>query len=163
MARPGQPVAFVGRDDEDGARAAQLAAAVGVRDIAGFLQGGMTAWEQQELPVEHVERVPARALPARLEAEPDLQILDVRERREWEAEHLRGSICVPWHDLVDAPEGIAPDRPVAVLCATGPRAATAAALLKRHGYRDVIHVAEGGVATLSRDGLQLERGAPAPA
>jgi rhodanese-related sulfurtransferase len=102
-------------------------------------------------------------LSARLEADPDVQVLDVRERREWETEHRSGSTCVPWHDLVDAPEGVARDRPVAVLCATGPRAATAAALLKRHGYSDVIHVTEGGVATLSRLGLPLEQGAPAPA
>ena len=163
VVRPGQAVVFAGRDDEDGARAARLAAAVGVGDVAGFLRGGMTTWEQEELPVECVERVPARELPKRLSADSGLQLLDVRERREWEDGHLRGSTCVPWHDLVDAPEGVALDRPVAVLCATGPRAATAAALLKRHGYRDVIHVAEGGVATLSRLGLPLERGTPAPA
>jgi rhodanese-related sulfurtransferase len=163
VARPGQRVVFVGRDDEDGRRAAWLAAAVGLRDIGGFLQGGMTAWEQEDLPVERVERVAARDLPARLAADPDMQVLDGRERAEWEAGHLPGSASVPWHDLVDAPEGVARDRPVAVLCATGPRAGTAAGLLKRHGSRHVIHVGEGGVATLPRLGVALEREPPAPA
>ena len=143
LARPGQQLVFVGRDDDDGRRAARLAAAVGVRAESGYLQGGMTAWEGV---VERIERLPAADLPARLEAEPELQLLDVRERSEWETGHLPGAPNVPWHDLDGVPDGIDPDRPVAVHCLTGPRAATAAGLLKRHGCCAAIHVAEGGVA-----------------
>ena len=128
-------------------------------DIAGFLQGGMTNWEQDERPVDSVERLPAGDLPARLASDPDLQVLDVRELDEWEEGHLPGSTCVPWHDLADPPEGVDPERPVVVLCATGPRAATAVGLLKRHGFRDVTHVVEGGTVTWASLGLPLERAA----
>ena len=163
LARPGQPIVFVGRDDEDGRRAARLAGAVGVRILAGFLQGGMTSWEEQEeRPVERIERLPAAELPARLESDPALRLLDVRELPEWEAGHVPGSTCVPWHDLVDAPAGVDPERPVAVVCTTGPRAATAAGLLARQGFREVIHVAEGGVRTWVELGLPLERAGAAP-
>ena len=157
VAVPGRPIAFVGRDGEDGRRAGRLAAAVGLREASGFLAGGMTSWEDEERPVERIERLSAAELPARLEAEPELQLLDVRELREWEAGHLPGVPCVPWHDLVEPPEGIDPERPLAVLCATGPRAATAAGLLAGHGFERVIHVAEGGTATWDRLGLPLER------
>jgi hydroxyacylglutathione hydrolase len=157
LARPDQPIVFAGRDDEDGRRAARLAGAVGLRATLGFLHGGMTTWEQDERPVERIERLPAGELPARLESDPDLQVLDVREVREWEAGHLPGATCVPWHDLVDLPEGIDTGRALATICATGPRAATAAGLLKLHGCRDVIHVAEGGVDTWGKLGLPLER------
>ena len=109
--------------------------------------GGMTAWVQEERPVERIERLPASELQARLEAEPDVQLLDVRELREWEEGHLPGAPNVPWHDLDAVPEGIDPGRPVLVHCATGPRAATAAGLLRRHGVDRPIHVAEGGTAT----------------
>jgi hydroxyacylglutathione hydrolase len=164
LVRPDQPIVLVGRDDEDGRRAAGLARAVGVRAAAGFLQGGMTSWEREERPVERIERLAAADLPARLEADPDLQLLDVRELREWQAGHVPGSTCVPWHDLVGIPSGTDPDRAVAVVCATGPRAATAAGLLARGGCREVIHVAEGGVDTWARLGLPLERpGLEAPA
>jgi hydroxyacylglutathione hydrolase len=164
LAWPGQELVFVGRDDEDGRRAARLAAAVGLRTGLGFLQGGMTSWEQEERPVERIERLSASELRARLEASPGLQVLDVRERREWAEGHVPGSACVPWHDLTGVPEGIDPELPVAVLCLTGPRAATAAGLLRRLGCRSVIHVAEGGVATWQGLGLPLEAGeAPAAA
>jgi hydroxyacylglutathione hydrolase len=42
-----QEIVFVGRDDEDGRRAGQLAVAVGIRRLAGFLHGGMTTWRQE--------------------------------------------------------------------------------------------------------------------
>jgi hydroxyacylglutathione hydrolase len=161
LASPGERIVFAGRDDADGRRAAALAAAVGVHGVAGFLAGGMSSWEQDERPLERIERLPAAELPARLQADPALQLLDVREQREWEEGHLPGATCVPWHDLAGVPAGLDPARPIAVLCKTGPRAATAASILRRHGAREVIHVAEGGTVTWERLGLPVERAAPA--
>ena len=43
------------------------------------------------------------------------------------------------------PEGIDPERPVAVICSSGQRAAVAASLLRRHGVAEVLHVVDGGV------------------
>ncbi|MGH3099376.1 MAG: rhodanese-like domain-containing protein, partial [Thermoleophilia bacterium] len=79
-----QEIVFVGRDDEDGRRAGRLAVAVGIRRFAGFLGGGMTSWRQEKRPVERIERLPLSELPERA---GDVQILDVRERSEWEEGH----------------------------------------------------------------------------
>src|SRR4051794_24273402 len=113
-----QQIVFVGRDDADGRAAGHLAVAVGVRRLAGFLGGGMTSWRQEKREVEEIERVPVGELDAGA-----VQVLDVRERSEWDAGHLPGSYFTPWHDLDGVPEGIDPDRPVAVICASGQRAA----------------------------------------
>jgi rhodanese-related sulfurtransferase len=51
-----------------------------------------------------------------------------------------------------------PTRPIAVICAAGARAATAASLLKRHGARDVVHVVDGGVPALADNGQELVPG-----
>ena len=48
LAKPEQPIVLVGRDDEDAVDAAHLAAAVGLRNIAGYLAGGMTSWRGGE-------------------------------------------------------------------------------------------------------------------
>jgi hydroxyacylglutathione hydrolase len=146
VAEPAQALVFVGRDDGDAREAAELASAVGLRDIAGVLAGGMTSWREEKLPVESVRRMTAGELSA---APDDVQLLDVRELSEWEDGHVPGSLHTPYHDLGRTlPEGLDEHRPVAVMCNSGPRAAVAASLLKRQGFDDVIHVVEGGVKDL---------------
>jgi glyoxylase-like metal-dependent hydrolase (beta-lactamase superfamily II)/rhodanese-related sulfurtransferase len=152
-----QEIVFIGRDDADGRRAAELAIAVGVRNISGLLAGGMTNWRQERHPVSQTERVTVEDLSERLAAEPELQVLDVRERREWDAGHIPGSTFRPWHDIVDIPAGLDAARPVAVICAAGLRAATAASLLRLHGAEHVLHVIDGGVPRWGELGKPLER------
>jgi hydroxyacylglutathione hydrolase len=148
-----QDIVFIGRDDEDGRRAGQLAVAVGIRRMAGFLHGGMTSWRQEKRPVERIERLPLAELPARAD---EVQILDVRERSEWDAGHISGSRFTPWHDIDGVPAGLDPDRPIAVVCGSGQRAAVAASLVQRHGGKRVIHVIDGGVPAWGELGQPLE-------
>jgi hydroxyacylglutathione hydrolase len=151
-----QPVLFVGRDDEDGRHAGALAASVGVSRFAGYLHGGMTSWRQEGRPAHRTERLGSGDLAARQAGDPRLQILDVRERTEWDAGHIPGSRHVPWHDIDSIPSGVDPALPVAVVCASGQRAGVAASLLSRHGALEVIHVVDGGVLTWGRQGNPLE-------
>jgi glyoxylase-like metal-dependent hydrolase (beta-lactamase superfamily II)/rhodanese-related sulfurtransferase len=155
-----QEIVFIGRDDDDGHRAATLALAVGVRNIAGLLAGGMTNWRQERQPASRTERLAAAELLARIDGDPDVQLLDARERHEWQAGHVPGSLCVPWHDIVGVPAGLDGARPIAVICAGGVRSATAASLLQLHGASNVIHVVDGGVPTLAAQGLQLQTSPP---
>ena len=158
VAGPGDEIVLIGRDDRDGRRAARLAAAVGVRSVAGYLAGGMTSWREEGRPVARIERLRAGDLPARLGAEPALQVLDVRERREWEEGHIPGSVHAPYHAIRGLPEGIDPGLPVAVICASGQRSGLGASLLKRAGATEVIHVVEGGVGTWEALGGPILRG-----
>jgi hydroxyacylglutathione hydrolase len=135
-------IVLVGRDDADALHAASLAAAVGVSRIAGYLAGGMTSWREDGLGTERIARLPVEALRPGV-----VQVLDVRERDEWDAGHIEGSVFTPYHDLHAVPDGIDPERPVAVICASGQRAAVGASLLQRFGVRDVLHVVGGGVRT----------------
>jgi glyoxylase-like metal-dependent hydrolase (beta-lactamase superfamily II)/rhodanese-related sulfurtransferase len=158
VADPEQEIVFVGRDDGDGLRAARLAAAVGVWRIAGYLSGGMTSWREERRPVERMERLQVEELLERRERDPGLQILDVRDRAEWERGHIPGSVHVPYHDIHALPEGIDPARPVAVICMSGQRSGVGASLLMRHGASDVMHVADGGVDTWETLGGPIEPG-----
>jgi len=62
-----QPIVLVGRDDHDGHHAAPLAVAVGMRNLAGLLAGGMTSWRQ--------EGRPTASLVARFGAEQVLRVV----------------------------------------------------------------------------------------
>jgi hydroxyacylglutathione hydrolase len=155
-----QPVVLVGRDDDDARRAVQLAAAVGITNVAGYLAGGMTSWREEKRPTESVPRIDVPALHDRV---GDLQVVDVRERSEWDAGHIPGSIHVPYHDIDGVPDGIDPAEPVAVICSSGQRSAVAASLLLRHGAERVIHVADGGVGSWTKQGWPTEQPEPAAA
>jgi hydroxyacylglutathione hydrolase len=154
IATPDQQIVFIGRDDEDGRRAARLSVAVGVRNLGGYLHGGMTSWRSERREVERVERIDVRELHDR---DGSLQVLDVREETEWREGHIPDSVHMPYHDIDAVPEGIDPAEPVAVICASGQRSAVAASLLKAHGARDVIHVVDGGVPLWERLGFPIER------
>ena len=164
LARPEQPLVLVGRDDDDALEAAVLAASVGLRCIAGYLHGGMTSWREDKLAVTNVPRLTVPELRRLWSDEATRpQVLDVRERAEWDAGHIPDAVHVPYHDIHAIPAGIDPAEPVAVICASGQRASVAASLLLRHGAQHVIHVVDGGVPQWEREGLPIERPQPCAA
>ncbi len=159
-----QDVVLIGRDDEDGRRAAELAAAVGVTRIAGYLHGGMTAWREERREVQRIDRISLTEFHGLWEADSDnVQILDVREQAEWDAGHITGSVHRPYHDIRELPDDMDPDKPVGVVCGSGQRAAIGASLVQRYGARQVIHVVDGGVPRWKREGWPIERPDQTPA
>jgi rhodanese-related sulfurtransferase len=101
----------------------------------------MTSWRQEKRPVARIERLPVDELDPSA-----VQVLDVRERSEWDAGHIDGSVHTPWHDIDGLPDGLDPGEPIAVICASGQRAAVAASLIARAGADHVVHVVDGGVS-----------------
>jgi hydroxyacylglutathione hydrolase len=150
-----QEIVLVGRDDEDALVAGRLATAVGVRRLAGFLAGGMTSWRAERRDVARIARWTVEELAG---ADGDVQVVDVRELSEWREGHIPGSLHRPYHDLHELPGELDPERPVAAICASGQRSATAASLLSAHGARDVIHVVDGGVPLWGRLGHPVQSG-----
>jgi rhodanese-related sulfurtransferase len=143
---------FVGRDNTDALRAARLAGAVGIANLGGYLAGGMTSWREEKRPTARVERIDVATLHERDGA----QVLDVRERAEFEAGHIPGSVHIPYHELRDTPDGLDLSKPIAAICSSGQRSALAASLLLRHGATNAIHVADGGVPMWERNGWPME-------
>jgi glyoxylase-like metal-dependent hydrolase (beta-lactamase superfamily II)/rhodanese-related sulfurtransferase len=148
-----QEIVLIGRDDADASHAAGLAAAIGIRSIAGFLHGGMTSWRIEGKQVESIERIDIDDLHERGDS---VQILDVREQAEWEDIHIPGSLHVPYHDIHAVPDGL-DERPVAVICESGRRSVVAASILQRLGRKDVLHVVESGVSAWARQGYEASR------
>lgn len=152
-------VAFIGRGDDDGRRAVELAAAVGVRRIVGHLRDGFKSWVRDGRPTRQIARMPMDALTARVDADASVQLLDVREDDEWERARIPGSVHAIWREIDGIPSGIDPDRPIAVMCGSGMRAGIAAGLLLRAGAKDVIHVVDGGVERWASLGRPVTRDA----
>jgi glyoxylase-like metal-dependent hydrolase (beta-lactamase superfamily II)/rhodanese-related sulfurtransferase len=165
LAGAASQIVFVCGQDADAPRAAALAGAVGLADAVrsgGFLGGGIDAWSALGEPLQQLERVATTALEPLLAGDRPVQVLDARERSEFEAGHIPGSIHETWHDIAGIPDGLDPAKPIAVICAAGLRAGVAAALLQHHGASNVIHVVDGGVPKWASLGGALSFGAGAP-
>jgi len=152
---PEEPLLVIGRDVADAQQFAAALHAVGLWSVEGVAAGDGAAWRAVGCPVGTAAAWSVDALARALGA-GRLRLIDVREHDEYEAGHVPGSVSVPLHELRDG-RGIVSveDGPLAVACATGPRAAFAASLLRRAGHRDVVRVAGGGVRDLAALGVRL--------
>jgi sulfur-carrier protein adenylyltransferase/sulfurtransferase len=83
--------------------------------------------------------------------------VDVRDREEWDVEHIAGAVHVPRGWLESRIERTVPDRsaPVVVYCESGNRSAFAARTLSELGYEDVRNLT-GGIVEWKRRGFPVE-------
>ena len=91
-----------------------------------------------------------------------VELIDVREPREWANGHLPGARHVPLDTLrVNPSEKLPKDRPVMFVCAKGGRSQTAAGLADQLGLAEVYTI-DGGTEEWARLGLPIEVPARAP-
>jgi rhodanese-related sulfurtransferase/glyoxylase-like metal-dependent hydrolase (beta-lactamase superfamily II) len=122
-------------------------ARVGIERVAGYLAGGMEAWQRANQPIERLPHISVQELDRLQRKEPGLRIADVRRPAEWDEGHIAGARLLPLNQFAAAIwEGKAeldPERPIAVHCKGGYRSAIAASLLRRAGFRHVVNVTGG--------------------
>lgn len=82
-------------------------------------------------------------LQARLAGGEALQLIDVRERFEWDVARLPGARLVPFVTLPEALQTLDRERPVVVYCKGGARGRVAASYLADAGFRRVANLAGG--------------------
>ena len=70
-------------------------------------------------------------------------MLDVRERGEYSLGHVPGAQWIPLGQLPERLGELPKDGSMAVICAGGHRSSSAASLLARSGFNDVVNVHEG--------------------
>ncbi len=100
--------------------------------------------------IETVVEITPRELAARLLEGADLDLLDVREPREWDLTHLDGSRLIPLGSLPESIGTLDREREIVVLCRSGKRSATAVLQLQAAGFRKVKNLA-GGLLRWSDD------------
>jgi hydroxyacylglutathione hydrolase len=128
-------------------------ARVGIEDPRGFLQGGIAAWKQAELPVAAVPQITVQELSRQRSS--SMQVLDVRRELEWHAGHIDGAEWFPLDNFkISAPE-LDPSAPIAVHCQGGYRSMIACSLLQRAGIENVMNVM-GGFEAWKQAGLPVE-------
>jgi hydroxyacylglutathione hydrolase len=146
-------------DDAQVAEAETELRRIGIDRVAGYLSGGMAAWQQSGRPLASLETVQPAELAARF---ADYRVLDVRDQTEYESGHLPGAISAPAGDLAQgasAPNAMRGK--TAVICGSGYRSALAASLLQQQGIEGIVNVA-GGMTAWREAGLPFGTEPPAP-
>jgi glyoxylase-like metal-dependent hydrolase (beta-lactamase superfamily II)/rhodanese-related sulfurtransferase len=154
---PESDVLLTAETDAEARRMGRLLEAVGFRRLAGYLAGGLTAWQEAGLETASIPAIDVHELAERLR-DHSVALLDVREDDEWEEGHVEGSVHLPYHELSNGLPELPNGKPLAVACSIGNRSSIAASLLRRAGVENVIHVADGGVTDLADEGIELIEG-----
>ena len=104
---------------------------VAQENFAGWLDGGMKAWERAGYPTRETRSI--RHEEARRLFADGAQPLDVREPSEFEAGHLDDAISIPLGSLPRSIDRVRDAPPVIAYCGHGERSTTGASLLERAG------------------------------
>ncbi len=148
--RPGQTVILItdpGRENEARIRLARI----GFDHVIGALHDIDRVLVDHPELAEQAPRVTASEVEHRRIAEPELQIVDVRNPGEVEAGAIDGAVNLPLPQLLDRMGELDPTRPTIVYCAGGYRSATAASLLRSRGFDTVADIYGGYGAVCAVD------------
>ena len=136
-------------------------ARVGYENVVGYLSEGLDVWERMGLPLTagDVKDIEPRELHDIMQtcSNGDCPVVvDVREPWEYKQGHVPGAILIPLGQLSGRVAELNTERPVAVICASGSRSQSAAALLGQKGFKTVYNVV-GGTGAWMYDNLPLSR------
>ncbi len=133
-------------------------ARVGYDQVLGYLGDSLQQWEAFGLPTTSgdVRDIDAAELRGLLEKEDAPIVIDVRESWEYAQGHVPGAKLMSLGELSRRINELDMSRPVAVICATGGRSQSAAALFGQKGFETVYNVL-GGTMGWIQEGLPIER------
>lgn len=75
----------------------------------------------------------------------NMLILDVRSESEYDSGHIQGAHHISLEKLIEQMGSLPQDQTIATICRTGQRSSTAASLLKKYGFKNILNV-KGGMS-----------------
>jgi len=120
--------------------------------VTGYLHGGMSTWQEADLPTQQLGQISVDALHS---IRYDLKILDVRDQGEWDEGHIKGAIHIPYYSLIQRLRELHNTQPLAVICGSGQRSSIACSLLQKHGFTQLFNVV-GGMDAWDEAGFDME-------
>jgi hydroxyacylglutathione hydrolase len=158
VAEPESRLLLIVKDEDDLREAVTQLAVVGFDRVVGYLDGGMQAWHEDDMPTQMLEQISVEQIHS---LRHDLRVLDVRDRSEWNDGHIKGAVHYPYYEI-DAELRRGPrhnilrmheNLPLAVICGSGQRSAIACSILQRHGFTQLFNVI-GGMDAWNEQGFE---------
>jgi hydroxyacylglutathione hydrolase len=145
----GKKIVLVAEDHDTTLESRMRLARVGMEDVIGFVEGGMSGWFAAGLPVDQIPQITVQDLQREL---AHVQLIDVRMPGEWDTAHIDGARSKPLPKLMTMLGDLDRTQPVAVHCKSGYRSSIATSLLQREGFAQVMNVI-GGIDAWQTCGL----------
>jgi hydroxyacylglutathione hydrolase len=137
LLEPDEPLLLVIDKDRQLDEVVKLFVRTGYTKFAGYLVGGMTAWNNEGFDLDEVGQMTVRELN---DATAIPQILDVRAPDEWQKGHIPGAQHVFLPQLREDIGGLDRDAPTVVYCDSGYRASIGTSILKQQGFSQVLNL-----------------------
>jgi hydroxyacylglutathione hydrolase len=119
---------------------------LGYDNLAGYLSGGMLAWQMAGREISSIGTVSVPSLCTLLDEKKAAWLLDVRSDTELEyAGQITGAHHIHLTELLNRMSEVPKNRTIHIFCGSGLRSMIAASLLKREGWWDIV-VVLGGLA-----------------
>jgi len=132
-------------------------ARVGYDYTIGYLEGGIPAWKAAGKDLDTISSVSVTDFEEIFNANPAVNVLDVRKAGEYETGHLESTVLRPLDYINDWTNEINTAETYYIHCAGGYRSMIAASILKARGVENVIDIA-GGYAAIKSSGLKKTDG-----
>lgn len=135
-----QQLLLIVDNDTDVEQIQRLIVRTGHFNFAGYLAGGMKAWETAGLPLDRMEEMTVHQLRGHQESQTKLSVLDVRSPGEWKSGHVPNAQHYFIGDMRDRITGLDKESHYVAYCASGYRASIASSLMKSCGFKHVANV-----------------------
>ncbi len=142
----GKDILLVTERQEDVETARRYLARVGFDNVRGYLCEGIEDWQNLGMPLEQSGVYTAAGLYESMKSREEQFLLDVREKREYAAGHIPGTVNIYVGELERRLNEVPSDKPVVSVCSAGNRSGLGASILARHGYRRVYNLLGGTTA-----------------
>lgn len=100
---------------------------------------------------QQMAEISATELKQRLDSGDDIQIIDVREQKEYDVARIPNSILIPLGQVISRVAEIDPDRDTVVHCKMGVRSARAIEALRHAGFSGNLTNLKGGITAWSNE------------
>lgn len=149
---PNEPILLVLNEDSEIDEMVKLFIRTGYTKFAGYLVGGMNAWDNAGFELSEVGQMTVHDIQ---KSGDRLQIIDVRAPSEWKSGHIPGARHIFVPDLRKKTGELDQSRPIAVYCDSGYRASIATSILKQEGFVCVCNV-PGSWQAWKKTGFPIE-------
>ncbi|HBO43959.1 MAG TPA: MBL fold metallo-hydrolase [Planctomycetaceae bacterium] len=151
-----RPIVLVAASNGQVDELATMLRRVGLDDVVGYLDGGMSPWIVGGMPIDHIPTATIREVGGWCEqGRRPMTILDVRAKGEWDTSHIDGAVHMPLPATRAEHGKIDRDATTVLVCKSGARASTAGSILQRNGFKDLAVMA-GGMTAWTAAGLVPE-------